>query len=72
MPNIIQTMMQRMLAGQLEQLPEMQQARQMLRGKSQQQQWETICNYARSQKIDLNQKILSQGDLESLGFKLAK
>jgi hypothetical protein len=50
----------------------MQQARQMLQGKSQQQQWETICNYARSQKIDLNQKILSQGDLESLGFKLAK
>jgi hypothetical protein len=71
MPNIIQTMMQKMVMGQLEQLPEMQQARQMLQGKTPQQQWETVCNFAKSQKIDLNQKILSRGDLESLGLRLA-
>ena len=57
--------------GQLEQTPEMQQARQMLQGKNPQQQWETVCNFAKSQKIDLNQKILNRGDLEALGFKLA-
>lgn len=55
--------------GQLDQLPQMQQARQMLMGKNPQQQWETVCNFARSQGFDLNQKILSQGDFEALGLK---
>ena len=50
----------------------MQQVNQLLQGKNPQQKWETLCNFARSQGIDLNQKILSQGDLEALGLKLAK
>ena len=69
MPNLMQMLVNRFLSGQMSQMPQMQQVMQMLQGKNQQQQWETLCNFARSRGIDPEKTIiLSPADAKALGL----
>jgi hypothetical protein len=47
----------------------MQQVRQMLAGKSPDQQWQTLINFAKTQGIDTDAKIFSEADLKSFGLR---
>ena len=68
---LIQMLAQRMVQGQLNNMPEMQQVNQLLAGKSSQQQLETLFNLARSKGIDPNAKIFTDNDLRSLGLNIS-
>lgn len=61
--------MNKLMQGQLNNLPEMQQVNQMLAGKSPEQQWQTLINFAKSQGIDVNAKLFSEADLKSFGLR---
>lgn len=68
---LVQMLAQRMVQGQLNNMPEMQQVNQLLAGKSSQQQLETLFNLARSKGIDPNAKIFTDNDLRSLGLNIS-
>lgn len=57
------------MQGQLNRMPEMQQVNQMLAGKSPEQQWQTLLNFAKTQGIDTDSKIFSEADLKSFGLR---
>lgn len=50
-------------------MPQMQQVKQMLAGKTQEQQWQTLMNFARTQGIDPDAKIFSEADLKAFGVR---
>ena len=60
--------MSKVIQGQLDRIPQMQQVKQMLAGKSPEQQWQTLLNFAKSQGIDTDSKIFSEADLKSFGL----
>lgn len=59
-------MMQMMLQGQIQNLPQMQLFNQMMQGKNSNQRLETLLNAAKSNGFDINKKIFSEADLQSL------
>ena len=61
--------MNKLMQGQLNRIPEMQQVNQMLAGKSPEQQWQTLLNFAKTQGIDTDAKNFSEADLKSFGLK---
>ena len=61
--------MSKLMQGQLNRIPQMQQVNQMLAGKTPEQQWQTLMNFAKTQGIDPNAKILSEADLKTFGIK---
>ena len=68
---IIQMLAQKFLNGQLQNMPQMQQVKQMLQGKSPQQQLQTLYNFAQSQGIDPNAKIFSSEQLRAFGLDMS-
>lgn len=48
--------------------PEMQTFNQMMRGKTFEQQQQTVLNMAKSKGIDVNAKIFSEQDVKQLGL----
>ena len=60
---------QKMMQGQLNNIPEMAQVNQFLTGKTPQQQMETLFNLAKSKGIDVNAKIFTEQDIQTLGLK---
>lgn len=63
MNGIMQMLMQRFMQGRLNNMPEMGQISQMLAGKSQPQQLETLRNFARSYGIDPDEKRFTEQEV---------
>ena len=68
-PQLVQMGMQ-MLMGKFGNDPRMQQFSQMMSGKNQQQQWQTLINLAKSRGLDVDAKMFSRDDLQNLGLKI--
>lgn len=66
---LIRNLMGQFMQGTLQNTPQMQMFNQMMQGKSQKQQWETLLNMAKSKGIDINQKVFSEADIKSLKLK---
>lgn len=62
-------MMQMMMQGQMQNLPQMQLYNQMMQGKNPNQRLETLLNAAKSNGFDINKKIFSEADLRSLKLR---
>lgn len=65
-------LMNRFMAGQLQNMPEMQMFNQMMNGKTPQQQGQTILNIARERGIDPNAKIFTDQDLQMFGLSIPR
>lgn len=59
----------KLMAGQLQQNPLMNQFNQMMAGKNPQQQIQTLINAAKSRGINVNDKCFTDDDLRMLGLK---
>ena len=70
MSQLLSMLMNKFMSGQLQNLPQMQMFNQMMSGKTQAQQIETLLNMARSKGIDMNAKMFSEADIKQLGLKL--
>ena len=57
------------MMGQFNNTPQMQMFNQMMAGKNQQEQMQTLLNLAKSKGFDINKKIFSNSDLKTLGLK---
>ena len=68
-PQLVQMGMQ-MLMGKGGNDPRMQQFSQMMSGKNQQQQFQTLLNLAKSRGLDVDAKMFSREDLQNLGLKV--
>ena len=55
--------------NKLSNYPQMATFNQMMKGKTPEQQIQTILNMAKSKGIDINAKIFSEDDLKSFGLK---
>lgn len=58
-----------MLQGQLKNNPLMQQFNQMMGGKDSSQQIQTLLNLAKTRGFNVDAKIFSEADIQSLGLK---
>ena len=58
-----------MRAGQLNNHPLMGMFNQMMSGKNTQQQFQTLLNCAKSRGMDIDAKIFTDSDLQSMGLK---
>lgn len=72
MNGLLMQLMNRFMAGQLQNMPEMQMFNQMMNGKTPQQQAQTILNIARSKGIDPNAKIFTEQDILSFGLNIPR
>ena len=62
-------LMQNLMGGQMQNDPRMALFNQMMQGKDNKQQIETLLNSAKSRGIDVNAKTFSEADLRLLGLK---
>ena len=69
MNQIMNRMLQEIMAGKMQGTPMMNLFNQMMSGKSQQEKIQTLLNSAKSKGIDINKKIFSENDLKSLKLK---
>ena len=69
MNQIMNRMLQEIMAGKMQGTPMMNLFNQMMSGKSQQEKIQTLLNSAKSKGIDINKKIFSENDLKSLRLK---
>lgn len=60
------------MMGKLSGSPQMSMFNQMMRGKSPEQQMQTILNMAKSKGIDIDQKMFSEADLKGLGLSFPR
>ena len=72
MNGLLSQLMNNFMAGQLQNMPEMQMFNQMMSGKTPQQQAETILNMAKSKGIDPNAKIFTEQDLQMFGLSIPR
>lgn len=70
MSQLLSMLINKFMSGQLQNMPQMQMFNQMMNGKTQAQQIETLLNMARSKGIDINAKMFSESDIKQLGLKL--
>ena len=68
MNGMLQQIMQKVMAGQMQNNPAMGLFNQMMQGKSSDQQMQTLINSAKSKGIDVDKKMFSESDLRSLGL----
>ena len=59
---------QQFMTGQMRNNPMLAQVSQLLNGKTPQQQFETLINCAKSKGFDVNAKMFTDADLQSLGI----
>lgn len=64
------SLIQGLLSGKMQGHPLMQQFNQMMGGKSQSQQFQTLLNSAQSMGIDINEKCFTKSQLANMGIKL--
>lgn len=72
MNGLLNQLMNNFMAGQLQNMPEMQMFNQMMSGKNPQQQAQTILNMAKSKGIDPNAKIFTEQDLQMFGLSIPR
>ena len=72
MNGLINMLMNRLMTGQLQNMPQMQLFNQMMSGKTFEQQKQTILNMAQSKGLDINQKIFSEQDLKMFGLTIPR
>ena len=72
MNGLLNQLMNNFMAGQLQNMPEMQMFNQMMSGKNPQQQAQTILNMAKSKGIDPNAKIFTEQDLKMFGLSFPR
>lgn len=72
MNGLLNQLMNNFMAGQLQNMPEMQMFNQMMSGKNPQQQAQTILNMAKSKGIDPNAKIFNEQDLQMFGLSIPR
>ena len=66
---IINQMLQNIIMGKFANHPALPQLKQMMSGKTPEQQTQTLLNFAKSNGVDPNAKIFSEQDLRMLGLK---
>ena len=66
MGSVVNNLMTNLLNGKFKN--EMESFNQMMSGKTQEQQIQTILNIAKSRGFDINQKMFSEQDLKTLGI----
>ena len=67
--NPLQQLAQQVMSGSFQGTPMMQTFNQMMRGKDQKSQLQTLLNCAKSKGIDINEKRFTEDDLKSLGLR---
>lgn len=66
----INQIIQNFMSGMFQNHPLMTQFNQMMAGKTQSQQMQTLMNLAKSKGLDPNAKIFSEQDLRNFGLKI--
>lgn len=66
---MLQALLQQVMSGKFQNHPMMGAFNQMMSGKNQQQQIETLLNAAKSKGIDINEKRFTEADLKALGLR---
>lgn len=61
--------MQKVMQGQMQNNPMMSLFNQMMSGKNQSQQMQTLLNSAKNKGFDVDKKIFSEADLQALGLR---
>lgn len=69
MNQMLQMLIQQSMAGKFQNSPQMMMYNQMMKGKSSNQQIQTLMNLAKSRGLDVNQKVFSEEDLKLLQLK---
>lgn len=69
MNNMLGSLIQQVIAGKMQNNPMMGMFNQMMKGKSKEQQIQTLLNSAKSKGIDINAKQFTEQDLKMLGLK---
>lgn len=69
MNQMLQMLIQQSMAGKFQNSPQMMMYKQMMEGKSSNQQIQTLINLAKSRGLDVNQKVFSEEDLKLLQLK---
>lgn len=66
MNGLLQMVLNQIMSGQLENNPMMNMCKQMMQGKTKEQQIQTLLNAAQSRGFDINAKMFSEKDVKSL------
>ena len=66
---MLELLTQQIMGGQFQNSPQMQVFNQMMSGKTQTEQIQTLINLAKSRGLDINKKVFSERDLQTLKLK---
>ena len=67
--NPLQQLVQQVMSGSFRGTPMMQAFNNMMQGKDQKSQLQTLLNCAKSKGIDINEKRFTEDDLKALGLR---